>query len=158
MARNVRDRSLRETTPDSAETGLDPPDSVMRFVLHGRPFQLVVCHHKDAPKVAEVARFRLGSLSIAVLEARDLTNSAVDAGEIIGRLTERELQIAALVAQGAATKNIAHQLRISEWTVGTHLRRIFAKLNVDNRAAMVYRCAPLLKSAPSHPRALPDLA
>jgi hypothetical protein len=26
------------------------------------------------------------------------------------------------------------------------LQRIFAKLHVDNRAAMVYRCAPLIKN------------
>jgi hypothetical protein len=50
-----------------------------------------------------------------------------------------------LVATGHATKNIAYELSISEWTVGTHMRRIFAKLNVDNRAAMVYLCAPCLQ-------------
>ena len=40
----------------------------------------------------------------------------------------RELEIAVLVAQGCATKNIAYRLQISEWTVSTYLRRIFAKL------------------------------
>jgi DNA-binding CsgD family transcriptional regulator len=49
-----------------------------------------------------------------------------------------------LVAQGCATKNIAYKLRISEWTVATYMRRIFAKLDVSSRAAMVYRCAPLI--------------
>ncbi|WP_366918634.1 LuxR C-terminal-related transcriptional regulator [Acaryochloris sp. IP29b_bin.148] len=39
---------------------------------------------------------------------------------------------------------MANQLHISEWTVSTYLRRIFAKLNVDSRAAMVFRCAGLL--------------
>jgi DNA-binding CsgD family transcriptional regulator len=66
---------------------------------------------------------------------------------MIARLTGRELQIAAMIAQGNATKNVAYKLRISEWTVGTHLRRIFAKLGVDNRAAMVYRCASLIDNA-----------
>jgi DNA-binding CsgD family transcriptional regulator len=55
-------------------------------------------------------------------------------------LTPRELQIVALVADGRANKQIADVLRISEWTVSTHLRRIFAKLGVDTRAAMVSRC------------------
>jgi DNA-binding CsgD family transcriptional regulator len=55
-------------------------------------------------------------------------------------LTPRELQIAALVAEGHVNKQIADVLRISEWTVSTHLRRIFAKLGVDTRAAMVSRC------------------
>ena len=60
-------------------------------------------------------------------------------------LTARELQIAMLVATGERTKRIAHRLQISEWTVTTHLRRIYAKLGVENRAAMVYRCLPLLE-------------
>lgn len=60
-------------------------------------------------------------------------------------LTSRELQIATLVAQGLQNKQVAKKLHISEWTVSTHLRRIFAKLHVDSRAAMVYCCAPLIQ-------------
>jgi DNA-binding NarL/FixJ family response regulator len=59
-------------------------------------------------------------------------------------LTGRELQIAALIALGWSNKQVANQLHISEWTVSAHLRRIFIKLNVDSRAAMVYRCASLI--------------
>jgi DNA-binding CsgD family transcriptional regulator len=55
-------------------------------------------------------------------------------------LTQRELQIVMLVADGRVNKQIADQLNISEWTVATHIRRIFAKLGVDNRAAMVFQC------------------
>jgi DNA-binding CsgD family transcriptional regulator len=66
--------------------------------------------------------------------------------KVAGRLTERELQIVTLIAQGAATKDIARKLRISEWTVSTHLRRIFTKLHVGNRAAPVFHCASLIAS------------
>jgi DNA-binding NarL/FixJ family response regulator len=59
-------------------------------------------------------------------------------------LTGRELQIAALVASGWSNKQVANQLQISEWTVSAHLRRIFIKLKVDTRSAMVYRCASLI--------------
>jgi DNA-binding NarL/FixJ family response regulator len=78
-----------------------------------------------------------------VVEDRD--QAATDTNDVIGKLTARELQIAALVAHGHATKNIAHRLRISEHTVEAYMRRIFLKLKVDNRAAMVYRCAPFLQ-------------
>lgn len=61
-------------------------------------------------------------------------------------LTERELQIVQLVAKGNPNKQIAHRLHISEWTVSTHLRRVFAKLGVDSRAAMVHQCASLLNT------------
>ncbi len=59
-------------------------------------------------------------------------------------LTGRELQIVALVAIGLCNKQIASQLQISEWTVSSYLRRIFIKLGVDSRAAMVYHCASIL--------------
>lgn len=60
-------------------------------------------------------------------------------------LSERELQIVELVACGKSNKQIAKNLKISEWTVSTHLRRIFTKLKVDSRAAMVYRCSSLVR-------------
>jgi DNA-binding CsgD family transcriptional regulator len=66
---------------------------------------------------------------------------------LINLLTGRELQVATLTASGRSNKQIANHLNISEWTVSAHLRRIFIKLNVDNRAAMAYRCAPLINQA-----------
>jgi two-component system nitrate/nitrite response regulator NarL len=52
-------------------------------------------------------------------------------------LSPREQEIARMVARGHHNKAIAEVLSISSWTVCTHLRRIFAKLNVNSRAAMV---------------------
>jgi DNA-binding CsgD family transcriptional regulator len=52
-------------------------------------------------------------------------------------LSPREREIARMVAQGYTNKMIASVLAISLWTVSTHLRRIFAKLGVQTRAAMV---------------------
>jgi len=49
----------------------------------------------------------------------------------------RESEIARMVAKGYPNKAIAAVLEISPWTVCTHLRRIFAKLHVSSRAAMV---------------------
>jgi DNA-binding CsgD family transcriptional regulator len=51
----------------------------------------------------------------------------------------REREIARMVAIGHPNKAIAAVLEISSWTVCTHLRRIFAKLGVSSRAAMVAR-------------------
>lgn len=52
-------------------------------------------------------------------------------------LSQREQEIVRMVAKGFPNKAIADVLEISVWTVGTHLRRIFSKLGVTTRAAMV---------------------
>jgi len=55
------------------------------------------------------------------------------------RLSPREQEIARMVAEGYPNKTIAAVLEISCWTVGMHLRHVFAKLGVASRAAMVAR-------------------
>jgi DNA-binding CsgD family transcriptional regulator len=57
------------------------------------------------------------------------------------QLSPREREIVRLVAVGHSNKIIADVLNISSWTVCTHLRRIFAKLGVSSRAAMVAHLA-----------------
>jgi DNA-binding NarL/FixJ family response regulator len=52
-------------------------------------------------------------------------------------LTEREIAVLSLVAEGNANKAIAWQLSISEDTVKTHIRSIFGKLCVDDRTRAV---------------------
>jgi DNA-binding CsgD family transcriptional regulator len=54
-------------------------------------------------------------------------------------LSPRETEIVRLVARGLPTKAIANVLDVSLWTVSTHLRRVFAKLQVNSRAEMVAR-------------------
>jgi NarL family two-component system response regulator LiaR len=48
-------------------------------------------------------------------------------------LTEREVDILKLVAQGLSNQEIAKKLVLSEWTVRTHVRNILDKLHLANR-------------------------
>jgi DNA-binding NarL/FixJ family response regulator len=52
-------------------------------------------------------------------------------------LTEREIAVLALAAQGNTNKVIGKKLHISEATVKTHLKHIYARLEVADRAAAV---------------------
>jgi DNA-binding NarL/FixJ family response regulator len=54
-------------------------------------------------------------------------------------LSPREKEIVRLVAEGLPNKCIGAVLEISCWTVATHVQRIFSKLGVTSRAAMVAR-------------------
>jgi DNA-binding CsgD family transcriptional regulator len=69
------------------------------------------------------------------------------------QLSPREQEIVRMVAKGHPNKVIADVLNISSWTVCTHLRRIFAKLGVGSRAAMVAQLPELgvLCSNPGRP-------
>ncbi len=57
-------------------------------------------------------------------------------GKALDELSPREREVAELVATGQANKQIAATLHLSVNTVQTHLKRIFAKLDVNNRAAI----------------------
>jgi DNA-binding CsgD family transcriptional regulator len=132
-------------------SGADGHGEVGQLALGERTFIIALSAAIPHPsQFTEMSRFQILGCNLVVLEATrraaDGAGAAADPGdrELASRLTGRELEIAVLVARGYATKNIAYRLQISEWTVATYLRRIFAKLGVYSRAQMVYRCAPLI--------------
>jgi len=55
------------------------------------------------------------------------------------QLTERELEVLAMVARGLPNKTIAAQLGLSENTVKMHLQNILGKLHVHNRTEAAAR-------------------
>jgi DNA-binding NarL/FixJ family response regulator len=59
----------------------------------------------------------------------------------LGSLTEREVEVLRLMAEGMSDKGIATSLFVSTNTVGTHIRHIFSKLGLadgvaDNRRVL----------------------
>jgi DNA-binding CsgD family transcriptional regulator len=141
------DRSSPSAKLASPNAGDAQGREVGRIILGERVFIVALAPEFPHPSMrGEVSRFELMGRDLVVLDMADRRRAgppeAVD--DVASRLTGRELEIAVLVAQGCATKHIAYRLQISEWTVATYLRRIFAKLDVYSRAQMVYRCAPLI--------------
>ena len=59
------------------------------------------------------------------------------AGEVLEPLTERELEVLAMVASGATNRAIGRTLHISERTVQGHIANIFGKLQVASRTEAV---------------------
>ena len=76
---------------------------------------------------ADVARFILSSLQARLPEGSDKARL----------LSERELEILALLADGLVKKQIAGRLNISYTTVDTHVGRIYSKLKVTNAASAI---------------------
>lgn len=56
---------------------------------------------------------------------------------LLGRLTERESEIAALLLKGKTYRMIAGELYLSENTVKTHIKNIYSKFHVQNRTQLI---------------------
>jgi DNA-binding CsgD family transcriptional regulator len=67
--------------------------------------------------------------------ATDGAGESPDAGPLAA-LSRREREVAALVAKGHTSRQIAADLFVSEKTVESHLGHIFTKLGVSSRAAV----------------------
>lgn len=58
------------------------------------------------------------------------------AREARNQLSMRELQIAQVLAEGHSAQQVAEKLCISPWTVKNHLKKIYAKIQVNDRASL----------------------
>jgi DNA-binding NarL/FixJ family response regulator len=56
------------------------------------------------------------------------------ARQSFGGLTEREREVAALVAQGKSNRALADELVVSERTIAKHVENILSKLGFSSRA------------------------
>ncbi len=67
-------------------------------------------------------------------------------------VSQRELEVLELIAQGASNRDAAARLFISEATVKTHLMHIYGKLGVNDRAAAVAEAFNRGLMVPRHKR------
>jgi DNA-binding CsgD family transcriptional regulator len=81
----------------------------------------------DARRVGRALR-RLGVQRRIVMHTRARTGW--------DSLTESELKVVHLIAEGATNRSVAEQLHLSPHTVKTHLRNAFAKLGIASRVQL----------------------
>lgn len=90
----------------------------------------------------EVSHFDLAGHRYALVPCELGVQAEAPAVEAVHRLlTNRELQIVQLICMGCLTKQVADRLHLSEFTVRSYLKTVYAKLGVRSRGAMVYRYA-----------------
>jgi len=79
-------------------------------------------------------------------QALERLNAPVDAIEASGgaALSERELEVLRVLAEGLGNRDIAERLFVSEATVKTHVQRILRKLDADSRTHAVSRAHELM--------------
>ena len=116
-------------------TTFDGDEDIYRAIQAGAKGYLL----KDVPREAlidSIRRVHAGETCVPVHLANKLA-------ERVGSesLSEREIDVLRLMAQGKSNKEIGSVLFISPGTVKSHVKSIFAKLNVKSRAEAVANAA-----------------
>jgi len=94
---------------------------------------------KDAPPAELFAGIRAIARGETVLASSVAATLVRRASPSAGStsVTEREVEVLVLLAQGLGNKEMARELFVSEATVKSHLSHIYTKLGVDTRAGAV---------------------
>jgi DNA-binding CsgD family transcriptional regulator len=95
---------------------------------------------KDAPRdelLRAVRSAARGEVALSPSVAARLMSRLRTPAPSTGPLSQRELEVLRLVASGNTNREAAARLFITEATVKTHLLNIYAKLDVNDRAAAV---------------------
>jgi LuxR family maltose regulon positive regulatory protein len=121
---------------------LAEPEGYQRmFVDEGEPMARLLYQAIARGISTEYARRLLGAFSDD--SQRIETAAQSPAGSLIEPLSERELEVLGLIAEGLSNGEIASRLYISLSTVKGHTTNIFGKLGVKNRTQAVARARSL---------------
>lgn len=128
----------------------DDEDYVMAALSAGATGYLLKTAHADE-LISAVHAAAGGETVLQGSVGRTLLARAHGPGGQHDMLTERELAVLRLAAQGARTKQIAAQMLVSARTVEGHLTSIFNKLGVSGRTeALMYAAGRGWISLPRH--------
>jgi non-specific serine/threonine protein kinase len=123
---------------------------VVRGLCEAGQFSMPTVREARLEQLLAPARKQLGSAAAQLMAegqgmslAEAVSYALADGPEEVWRsgprrtLTRRELEVAALVAQGLTNRGIAGQLHLSVRTVDSHVDHVLTKLGFSNRAQLV---------------------
>jgi DNA-binding NarL/FixJ family response regulator len=123
-------------------TTYESDDAILSAIESGASGYLL----KAAPEAEVLAGIRAvaaGEVALAPGVAAMLVKRAARPAIEVPRLSERELEVLRLVAQGLSNREIGARLFLGEATVKTHLLHAFTKLEVSDRTRAVTRAMEL---------------
>ncbi|RJT85751.1 DNA-binding response regulator [Cryobacterium melibiosiphilum] len=127
-------------------TTFDTDDMVFTALRHGAagfllkdtpPAQLVAAVHRVANGEPMLSPSVTAQLIASVVAAPD--DRRQRARELLGRLTDRETEVAIAIERGLSNAEIAAELFMGVATVKTHVGHLFTKLDAANRV-QIARC------------------
>jgi LuxR family maltose regulon positive regulatory protein len=137
------DTTQAMVTLEQALTLAEPGGFIRVFVDEGPPIARLLykaLSHEVAP---DYVRRLLAAFPVAEPEQPDPSKSQAPESAMIEPLSERELEVLQLIAEGLTNPEIASRLFLSLNTIKVHCRNIYGKLGVHNRTQAVGRARAL---------------
>jgi LuxR family maltose regulon positive regulatory protein len=120
----------------------EPGGFIRLFVDEGRPMALLLSQAEASGRMPDY----IGNL-LVVLKAEEQQSADASHGSsvqpLLEPLSERELEVLRLIAQGLSNQEISERLFLALDTVKGHNRKIFGKLQVERRTEAVARAREL---------------
>ena len=124
---------------ERALTLAEPEGYVRIFVDEGMPMARLLYEALSQGVEPDYIRRLLAAFPVAEPEQTASSPTRGSKSELVEPLSERELEVLQLIAEGLTNQEVASRLYLSLHTVKVHTRNIFTKLAVKNRAQAVAR-------------------
>jgi LuxR family maltose regulon positive regulatory protein len=121
----------------------EPGGFIRIFVDEGPPMARLLYETLSQGIAPDYVRRLLASFPINEPEQVDPSKSQAPESEMIEFLSERELEVLGLLAQGLKYNQIAEQLIVSLNTIRSHTKHIYDKLEVNNRTQAIQKANDL---------------
>jgi LuxR family maltose regulon positive regulatory protein len=133
------DTAQAMTMMERALTLAEPEGYIRIFVDEGSPMARVLYEALSRGIAPDYVRRLLAAFPVAEPEQTSPSKTQAPRSELIEPLSERELQVLELIAEGLTNQEIASRLYLSLNTIKGHIRNIYGKLGVHSRTQAVAR-------------------
>jgi LuxR family maltose regulon positive regulatory protein len=131
------------TTLERALTLAEPEGFVRIFVDEGPPLARLLYKAAERGITPEYTRRLLAAFPVTTTKAPEPMKARHAGSDLVELLSERELEVLELIADGLTNQEIATRLYLSLNTVKGHARNIYGKLAVHNRTQAVGKARAL---------------
>ena len=140
LAHEAQGDSPAALVPLERALSLAEPEGYVRiFVDEGLPMARLLYEALSQGVESDYIRRLLAAFPVAESEQTTSSPMRGSKSELVEPLSERELEVLQLIAEGLTNQEVATRLYLSLHTVKVHARNIFTKLAVKNRAQAVAR-------------------
>ena len=137
------DKTRAMTKLENALNLAEPGGFIRIFVDEGPPMARLLYEALSRGIAPDYVQRLLAAFPVAEPDQTDTSESRAPDSVLIEPLSDREIEVLRLVAEGLTNPDIATRLFLSLHTIKAHTRNIYGKLGVHNRTEAVARARAL---------------